>query len=53
MARTRLHRPHVIKTTALAWSVWRALPPSQRRALYQFLRRHGPYLVSRELRRKR
>ena len=49
----RVQRPHVLKTAALAWSLWRWLPPSQRRSLYHLLRRHGPAILSREVSRRK
>ncbi|HEX4520109.1 MAG TPA: hypothetical protein VH063_11070 [Gaiellaceae bacterium] len=52
-SRSTLKRPSALKTAALVWSVWRWLPPKQRGHFYRLARRHGPWLVGRELRRRR
>jgi hypothetical protein len=53
MARSKLKRRNALKTAALVWSLWRWLPSKQRGQFYTLARRHGPWLVGRELRRRR
>jgi hypothetical protein len=37
---------------AIMWSLWWWLPPSGRRGILKLARRHGPWLVKREYRRR-
>jgi hypothetical protein len=60
MAKSKVKRPRshltprrALKNAALVWSLWRWLPPKQRGQFYKLARRHGPWLVGRELRRRR
>ncbi len=50
---TKLKSNKALKTAALVWSLWRWLPPKQRRHFYSVARKHGPWLVGREFRRRR
>jgi hypothetical protein len=51
-------RPRAVETAALVWSIWRWLPPEQKRQAIRLAQRHGPQIVSgavrqgRKLRRK-
>jgi hypothetical protein len=53
MAGTKKRRPRALKTVALAWSLWRWLPASQRRQVYLLLARQGAPIVLRELNRRK
>lgn len=53
MAKSKLKRHGALKTAALVWSLWRWLPTKQRGQFYTLARRHGPWLIGRELRRRR
>jgi hypothetical protein len=46
-------RARSLRMLTLLWSFWWWLPPSGRRQLLRLARRHGPWLVQREFRRRR
>jgi len=46
-------RPRALETAALIWSIWRWLPPEQKRRAILLARRHGPWIVSGVMKRRR
>jgi hypothetical protein len=53
MAKSKLKRRNALRTASLVWSLWRWLPRKQKGQFYTLARRHGPWLIGRELRRRR
>ncbi|HUK45868.1 MAG TPA: hypothetical protein VLV28_11285 [Gaiellaceae bacterium] len=51
--RKRASRSQAAQSAMLVWSMWRWLPPSQKRRVLLLARRHGMWLLSRELKRRR
>jgi hypothetical protein len=46
-------RPRALETAALVWSIWRWLPPEQKRRAILLARRHGPWIVSGVMKKRR
>ncbi len=46
-------RSRPLQTAALLWGVWRWLPPEQKRRAFLLAGRHGPWLVSTAMRRRK
>jgi hypothetical protein len=46
-------RPRAVETAALVWSIWRWLPPDQKRKAIMLARRHGPVIVAGAIRNGR
>jgi hypothetical protein len=52
-SRRRNTRPRVLQTAAFVWTMWRWLPPSQKRRALLLAGRHGPWIVSGVLKHRR
>ena len=46
-------RPRALQTALLLWRLWLWLPADKKRQVLALARRHGPWLVSREFRKRR
>jgi hypothetical protein len=55
MARSlrRKQRSRALQTAAFLWTIWKWLPPTQKRRALLLARRHGPGVVSGVLKRRR
>ena len=49
----RRARPNVMQTAAFLWTMWKWLPPSQKRRALLLARRHGPWLFSGVMKHRR